>query len=688
MPSKYLSKLERILPTALWERFADQFGKASGLSVAVLDGRGAPLPGRGDLEPLCPKGKEGQREGCLAFYRKAVAQAGRGEDALLFRCPGDRLVFAAPVRLEAAPSVPPLILVGGAVQGPAGRGEGKEAGDPGAPEPRRLLEMARLAQWTLGVAIQGNLRREEHGRRQSQVMTLFDVASDLTHAASVHEVFALALNTLGVLFEVGDAAVFLYEPGNGAYRVHTAMGGVERVLGTWAFPAEGRLREELLRPTGAARLEGARELAPLGLPEEVESASLFALWGLGGPLGILALFQPGLSAEDEQIIRGFAGQLSLTLENRRLRDQLGGKSVELQSVHETSRRFLACLKPEELFHAILEEARKITGAQKGSVMVAANGSGELRVQAVAGTHERVVEKLRVPSGRGIAGRVFATGDPIVVADVEKDGRFQRRNRPRYVTKSFLSLPIFLEGRIVGVLNLADKITGEVFSEEDLRLLQTLAAQATIAIERSTYYAQSLELRKISITDPLTGLLNRRYFQERLAEEVDRAVRHGHPLALIMIDIDYFKNYNDANGHPAGDRALVLVGRALRASIRAIDVVSRFGGEEFAVILPETRAEGAIEIGERIRREIESLYFAGEESLPTGRLTISLGVAGFPEDARDMKALVQRADRALYLAKAQGRNRIVAYAAPEGRRGGTSSPRPEPAAQPPSWTKVL
>jgi diguanylate cyclase (GGDEF)-like protein len=235
--------------------------------------------------------------------------------------------------------------------------------------------------------------------------------------------------------------------------------------------------------------------------------------------------------------------------------------------------------------------------------------------------------------------------------------------------------------VIGVLNLSDKLTGEIFAEEDLRVLEGVAVQATIAIERSSYYQQSQELRKISITDSLTGLLNRRYFQERLAEEVDRATRHGHPLSLIMIDIDHFKAYNDANGHPAGDKALMLVGRALRGSIRAIDVVSRFGGEEFAVILPETQKEKAEEIGERIRREVEGLYFAGEESLPLGRLTVSLGVAGFPEDAGDLKSLIQKSDQALYLAKDQGRNRIVTY--------GAAEPAALAAvANAATWTKVL
>ncbi|RMG93612.1 MAG: sensor domain-containing diguanylate cyclase, partial [Candidatus Dadabacteria bacterium] len=361
---------------------------------------------------------------------------------------------------------------------------------------------------------------------------------------------------------------------------------------------------------------------------------------------------------------------------------------QVAAVRSLSQRFLGSLDPEELFRVILDEARKLTGARKGSLMVPEAGNGALRVRAAVGMAEKVAERLRLRAGEGIAGRVFATGEPIIVHDIELDPRFRRKNRPRFDTRSFLCLPIRKNGHTVGVLSLSDKATGEPFEPQDLDVLETVLAQATLAIERSTYWAQSKELRRLSITDGLTGLLNRRYFQERLAEELDRASRHSHPLSLILIDIDHFKHYNDTNGHPAGDKALVLLGRILRASVRAIDVVSRFGGEEFAVILPETRKREAVEIGERIRREVEAFYFPGEERQPAGKLTISMGVAAFPEDARDLRGLIQRADRALYLAKARGRNRIEAHAAaptpvpPAEDEGAPAEP------QQAGWTRVL
>ncbi len=679
----FLLKLDRILPTSAWERFAEQYLRATGLRLLGVDPEGREVLGDPDRSRGCLLEGHAACETCPAFYRKAAQQAAVGDEPLLFRCDRGLLVFAAPVRFAGPEGPAPLVVLGGPAR--TGEGEGGSAGVAGAADvpvvsPPRLLELARFARLCLRAVTRGLHLQENSTRRQSQILTLFAVGADLEQAATGHEVFALALNTVGLLFDVGDAAVLLWDPGAGTYRVHTAMGGMERALGSFSLPPDGPwVSASATDPTAPVHLRDMVALGRLGLPENVESASFFPLVRGQAPLGLLAVFNTRLSPEDEQVLKGFAAQLSLSVENRRLREEISARAEEMGRVEEVSRKFISCLRPEELFQAILDEARRITGAQKGSLMMAANGSGELAIRSVSGLNERLVDRLRIPSGRGIAGQVFATGSAVVVDNVEKDERFRRKNRPRYLTKSFASLPVVLAGRVVGVLNLSDKLSGDVFSEFDLRVLQAVAAQATIALDRSNYYAQAQELRRISVTDPLTGLLNRRYFEERLREELDRATRHGHPLALIMIDIDDFKAYNDANGHPAGDRALVQVGRALRASVRGIDVVSRFGGEEFSVILPETRKSGAVEIGERIRRAIEELYFSGQEALPHVQLTISLGVAGFPEDARDMKSLVQRADRALYQAKSAGRNRLVAYASTPGR---DAPPEGE------VWTRVL
>lgn len=166
-----------------------------------------------------------------------------------------------------------------------------------------------------------------------------------------------------------------------------------------------------------------------------------------------------------------------------------------------------------------------------------------------------------------------------------------------------------------------------------------------------------KLIELSITDGLTGLHNHKHFYERLVEEMERARRYNNPLSLIMADIDHFKNYNDTHGHLEGDFLLKELASHMKKSVRFQDIVSRYGGEEFSIILPETGKEGAITLAERIRCSVAEQQFPHKETQPGGNLTISFGVATFPDDARDPETLVERADKALYLAKGMGRNRV-------------------------------
>ncbi len=184
-------------------------------------------------------------------------------------------------------------------------------------------------------------------------------------------------------------------------------------------------------------------------------------------------------------------------------------------------------------------------------------------------------------------------------------------------------------------------------------------------------AMNRRLEEMVVRDGLTGLFNHRYFQERTEQELHRAARFGHTLSLAFFDLDHFKAYNDANGHPQGDEALVTLATILTSGSRAADVVARvrrpdvvarYGGEEFVMLLPETGKPGAAIMAERLRAAVEAHPFAGEKSVPGGRLTVSVGVATFPDDAATRPDLIARADEAVYRAKATGRNRVCVYAA--------------------------
>jgi diguanylate cyclase (GGDEF)-like protein len=178
-------------------------------------------------------------------------------------------------------------------------------------------------------------------------------------------------------------------------------------------------------------------------------------------------------------------------------------------------------------------------------------------------------------------------------------------------------------------------------------------------ERTRELAEAnARLAQLAVTDGLTGLYNHRHFHERLALEVERSGRNGLPLALFMIDVDHFKKYNDRNGHPSGDDVLRQVARLLADGRRANDICARYGGEEFAIVLVDTPKLTAAQVAEKLRQRIADYEFAHGQGQPSGRLTISIGVAAFPDDASEAEGLIRAADSALYKAKSGGRNCVV------------------------------
>jgi diguanylate cyclase (GGDEF)-like protein len=213
---------------------------------------------------------------------------------------------------------------------------------------------------------------------------------------------------------------------------------------------------------------------------------------------------------------------------------------------------------------------------------------------------------------------------------------------------------------VAVLNVTDRQDRGSFTEADLEVAELLCRVAGMGLERHRFQERIELLQRESVTDALTGLGNRRHFEQRIASEMGRARRFGHPLSLIILDIDDFKFYNDTLGHPAGDAALRNVSAALLENVRSIDDVARYGGEEFAVVLPQTPIELSTVVGERIRGAMTRMDVEGSTQLPRGHFSVSVGVASYPRDARDDSELVNHADMALYMAKTEGKDRVVAF----------------------------
>jgi diguanylate cyclase (GGDEF)-like protein len=244
--------------------------------------------------------------------------------------------------------------------------------------------------------------------------------------------------------------------------------------------------------------------------------------------------------------------------------------------------------------------------------------------------------------------------------MEAEGFIPSPRERQYKTRSFISYPIIINGRKVGLLNLTDKQGGGAYDQVDLSLLGIIAPQVALALERAEWQEKATQFQLMSITDPLTGLPNRRYLEERLAEEVNRSKRYDHQMSFLMIDIDDFKVYNDRNGHQAGDEALEMTAHALKVALRSADVAARYGGEEFCILLPQTSLAEARVIAERVREKIEATAYPHARSQPLGAVTISTGISTLSKTVDTAEQMIWAADRALYEAKDEGKNRIRYY----------------------------
>lgn len=221
----------------------------------------------------------------------------------------------------------------------------------------------------------------------------------------------------------------------------------------------------------------------------------------------------------------------------------------------------------------------------------------------------------------------------------------------------------IEDKVKGIEAGADDFISKPFNKLELlarvkSLLRIKHLHDELELKIKELEIAQSKLIQLAITDGLTELFNYRYFKEQLTQEIIRAKRHNTNVSIAMIDIDYFKNYNDTHGHPAGDLVLKTIADLLRNNIRKIDIAARYGGEEFALILAETDKQAASFVANKIKNLIEKQEFNYEETQPNGKLTISMGIATLPDDATTLDDLVKMADQRLYRAKKAGRNRVV------------------------------
>jgi diguanylate cyclase (GGDEF)-like protein len=310
--------------------------------------------------------------------------------------------------------------------------------------------------------------------------------------------------------------------------------------------------------------------------------------------------------------------------------------IEVQNAVAASR-----LELESVMRIVVERACALPNTS-GAVIELAEGD-EMVYRAAAGSAAGTVG-LRLARKTSLSGRCVAEAKPLLSNDVTTDERVDRAACKRVGVASMVCVPLFHDGHAVGVLKLVSS-RADSFSEEDVTMLTLFAGAIAAAMSRAVRYEAA---HHASLHDKLTGLLNRRAFDERLAYEIDRYQRYRQPLSVAMLDLDGFKLANDRWGHPAGDAALREVARMLLASTRETDLCFRFGGDEFAILLPGTKEEDAQKAVKRVTSYIAA---AG---LCEGTIGVSAGVAGTLGDAHI--DIVERADNLLYAEKRRKKNR--------------------------------
>lgn len=214
-------------------------------------------------------------------------------------------------------------------------------------------------------------------------------------------------------------------------------------------------------------------------------------------------------------------------------------------------------------------------------------------------------------------------------------------------ESFVALPLLSEGMPIGIFTISG------IKEEEVENLSILAEQLALEVKKINLYER---IQELAITDGLTGIYVRRHFLERLGEEMPRAKKHNLKLSMLMVDLDHFKQCNDTYGHLVGDIVLKEIARIMKEHIRQVDLLGRYGGEEFVIALPDTDKSSAAHVADRIRQSVEKYRFKAYDETIT--MTISIGVATYPDDGSDVAVLIDRADQALYKAKAEGRNKVI------------------------------
>ena len=376
--------------------------------------------------------------------------------------------------------------------------------------------------------------------------------------------------------------------------------------------------------------------------------------------------------------------LAVVKEKLALKEELEERLRELSLLFDMARSFNATLELDELLEAVTRLVVERLQIPDFSTMIL-NAEGLLEVKH-AWPEGCGAEGLTFGLGEGACGRAAETLKAVYLPDLDdRTSIFARRELEdgAVETGALLAVPMVHMGMLLGVMNFQRPEVAS-FSAEEIELLTAVADLAATAVKNARLHAETV---KLTMTDPLTGVPNRRHLFQRMELELARAQRFGTSLALLMVDVDHFKRLNDVAGHRVGDETLRRVCDVLGMRVRKVDTLARYGGEEFVLLLPQSTKAAAVDVAEKLRRAVAETVALSQPGLPGNHVTVSVGVAHFPTDATTQEELVDCADAALYCSKRSGRNRTTPFEPGmemhPGRERGPSAPATEGPAVPPA-----
>lgn len=330
------------------------------------------------------------------------------------------------------------------------------------------------------------------------------------------------------------------------------------------------------------------------------------------------------------------------------------KFHDLSIFHDVAKALTSSLDLDVILETIMQKMAAYFEPAAWALIMLEENNGEPYYAVPVERDFELVNRIRLDSGKSLAQWVTDTGETLVVEDCRRDPRVDRTTVSSELPEesTVVSIPVRTGGRVLGVMQLMN-IDLEVYGTNQL-FLQTIADYAAIAIENARAVRR---IQELSITDDCTRLYNQRHLFTVLDEEVHRSARYGYEFSLLFLDLDHFKSVNDKYGHMVGSKLIGMVGRALRENLRLIDAAFRYGGDEFAILLPQTSRDAGLFVARRIARVFHTTKWTPENGISIP-LRASIGIAAYPHDATTPAEIVHRADELMYQVKQAGRDNIA------------------------------